>query len=313
MTRTTRTLAAGPAGAGPRGRRLLAGRHGGRGRAPRSEPAPTPDADVPAATTAGALRTPRTSRSATPTPPRRWCRRPTSPTAACGRPTTTPPWSPPGCRAPSWSTSAAAARTAARWSGCSRPATQPQPPQFDALTKDTDLVTVGIGGNDFNLFGTLIGTCVRLRASDPHGCALRGAVHLRAGPTSSTRELRQIRGHVAAIVDRHPGPRAARPGGGRRLPADRARPTAPAPPCCPSPPATTPTRAGSTRAWPPRCERGARKADDYVDTFGPSAGHDICSDDPWINGQATDPSRALAFHPFAAEQEAVARLVLDAL
>jgi len=50
-----------------------------------------------------------------------------------------------------------------------------------------------------------------------------------------------------------------------------------------------------------------------VDVWEPSAGHDICADDPWINGRATDPNRALAFHPFAAEQKAVAQLVLDAL
>jgi hypothetical protein len=58
---------------------------------------------------------------------------------------------------------------------------------------------------------------------------------------------------------------------------------------------------------------GARKADAYVDVFAASAGHDICADDPWINGIQTDPARALAFHPFAAEQRAVADLVLDAL
>ena len=47
-------------------------------------------------------------------------------------------------------------------------------------------------------------------------------------------------------------------------------------------------------------KRGARDAT-FVDLFGPSAGHDICSSDPWINGANTDPARALAFHPFAAE------------
>src|SRR5437879_1488004 len=36
-------------------------------------------------------------------------------------------------------------------------------PQFNALTKDTDLVTIGIGGNDFGVFGSLINTCPALR------------------------------------------------------------------------------------------------------------------------------------------------------
>ena len=43
------------------------------------------------------------------------------------------------------------------------------PPQFSALTLDTDLVTVGIGGNDFGVFGNIISTCPGLRASDPKG------------------------------------------------------------------------------------------------------------------------------------------------
>ena len=34
-----------------------------------------------------------------------------------------------------------------------------QPPQFDALTESTEVVTVGMGGNDGNLFGTLVEGC----------------------------------------------------------------------------------------------------------------------------------------------------------
>src|SRR4051812_24052088 len=46
---------------------------------------------------------------------------------------------------------------------------QPQPPQLGALGPGTDLVTLGMGGNDFNLFSTLIGTCAQLRSSAPGG------------------------------------------------------------------------------------------------------------------------------------------------
>lgn len=44
----------------------------------------------------------------------------------------------------------------------------PNPAQFDALTPDTDLVTVSIGGNDFG-FGEIIQTCARLSVGDPFG------------------------------------------------------------------------------------------------------------------------------------------------
>ena len=50
----------------------------------------------------------------------------------------------------------------------------------------------------------------------------------------------------------------------------------------------------------------------YVDVWAASQGHDICSDDPWVNGAVTDQKRAAAYHPFAAEQVAVADLVVDA-
>lgn len=42
----------------------------------------------------------------------------------------------------------------------------PNPAQFDALTPDTDLVTVSIGGNDVG-FGEIIETCSRLSFGDP--------------------------------------------------------------------------------------------------------------------------------------------------
>jgi hypothetical protein len=59
-------------------------------------------------------------------------------------------------------------------------------------------------------------------------------------------------------------------------------------------------------------ERGADDAHaDFVDLWEPTAGHDICAADPWINGRVTSATTALAYHPLAVEQEHVAQLVLD--
>jgi hypothetical protein len=60
----------------------------------------------------------------------------------------------------------------------------------------------------------------------------------------------------------------------------------------------------------------ARKGDaHFVDMYALSRGHEICSADPWVNGKVTDQTRALAYHPFAVEQRAVAtqvdRIVLE--
>ena len=56
--------------------------------------------------------------------------------------------------------------------------------------------------------------------------------------------------------------------------------------------------------------RGAAEAtgSTYVDVWAASKGHDICSEDPWVNGAVTDQKRAAAYHPFAEEQAAVADL-----
>ena len=53
-------------------------------------------------------------------------------------------------------------QTAVRRRARSRPSCARSPP-------DTTLVTLGIGGNDFDLFATLVRTCTRLRSSDPQG------------------------------------------------------------------------------------------------------------------------------------------------
>ena len=39
--------------------------------------------------------------------------------------------------------------------------------------------------------------------------------------------------------------------------------------------------------------RGAAKRTgaEFVDLFAASDGHDICSDDPWVNGTKTEPGR----------------------
>ena len=43
-----------------------------------------------------------------------------------------------------------------------------QPPQFNALTASTKVVTVGMGGNDGNLFGTLVAGCTALDYGHPN-------------------------------------------------------------------------------------------------------------------------------------------------
>jgi hypothetical protein len=53
-----------------------------------------------------------------------------------------------------------------------------RPPQLDAVTPDTDLVTVSIGANDFGLFSSMILVCLRVGKVDPDGAPCRR----QAGP-----------------------------------------------------------------------------------------------------------------------------------
>jgi lysophospholipase L1-like esterase len=181
------------------------------------------------------------------------------------------------------------------------------PPQFDALRPGTDLVTIGLGGNDDNLFGTLLGACTRLASSDPAGAPCRTAAERHPDQLPST--LRSIRHHLAGVVDgvrkRSPHARILVIGYPQIVPASGT--------CDLLPLAAgdyafaREVNAGLARA----VRAGASDARaGYVDLWAPSRGHDICSDDPWINGRVTSADRALAYHPLAAEQQAVADLVL---
>lgn len=196
--------------------------------------------------------------------------------------------------------------------GVQQTGNQVQAAQFDALDEGTDLVTVGIGGNDFNLFGTLVGTCSQLRSSDPTGSPCKDK--LTAGGTDTlAADLDQIQQHVTAIVkgirDRAPKATIVVVGYPQIVPAHGT---------CPQ---LLPLATGDyayarsiNKGLADALRKGTAAAKGtYVDLFRASAGHDICSSDPWINGAQTDPQRALAFHPFAVEQRKAAALVLAQL
>ncbi|MGZ4449195.1 MAG: SGNH/GDSL hydrolase family protein [Nocardioides sp.] len=183
-----------------------------------------------------------------------------------------------------------------------------QPAQFDALQEDTSLVTVGIGGNDDHLFATVIGTCSQLGRQHPQGspCTDR---FTHGGTDRLGKELDAIRTRITAIVtgirDRSPKARIVVVGYPQIVPASGTCPQLPL--ARGDYPYVRSVNVGLARAL----QRGAAAGKaDYVDLFAATAGHDICAKDPWINGATTDPSAALAFHPFAAEQQKAAQLVL---
>ena len=185
------------------------------------------------------------------------------------------------------------------------------PPQLSALSPRTDLVTLGIGGNDFSLFTTLVHTCTGLRSTDPQGspCTDR----LAAQGVALDQRLDRVGERVAAAVEeiraRSPQARVLLVGYPRIAPADGT---------CPQ---RLPFAAGDyelairvTRGLDRALRDAARSTGaEFVEMYAPSRGHSACSDQPWVNGQGTDRDAALAYHPLPAGQEAVADAVVEEL
>lgn len=183
-------------------------------------------------------------------------------------------------------------------------------PQLDALTPDTALVTLGIGGNDDAVFVHLVSTCFALAQQDPTGapCARASGMDVATASRTIAGVLSgRLTAVIAEIAARSPQARILLVGYPQIVPAQGH---------C----AQMPLAAGDyayARGIIEGLNTGMQQAAaaggaTYVDTWTASAGHDICAADPWIAGAVPD-GPALAFHPYAVEQRVVAGLVEKAL
>lgn len=188
---------------------------------------------------------------------------------------------------------------------------QTVPAQLDGLTPDTDLVTLSIGGNDNTLFGTVVGRCAFARVLDPRGAPCQAALgkdgiaELQAGLRGTQRRIVAAVGRIRATA---PGARIVVVGYPQIVPASGT---------CRALPLATGDYPFARRANV-ELTRTLRSAAttagvEYADLWEVTQGHDICADDPWVNGARTDPGRAVAFHPFREEQEAVAQVLAGIL
>jgi lysophospholipase L1-like esterase len=180
--------------------------------------------------------------------------------------------------------------------------------QLASVQPTTELVTVGIGGNDFDLFTQLIASCIGAAQSDPTGSPCTDAV--AADVTTTLPRIGKNVGRVLdAVTAAAPDAQVVVVGYPTLLP-----PTGSCPDRVPLAAGDYPFVNEVTSGLSGELRRAARQRGlTFVDLAGPSRGHDICSTDPWVNGAATAPDGTIPFHPFAAEQEAVARLVARVL
>ncbi len=179
------------------------------------------------------------------------------------------------------------------------------PPQLTAVGPDTDLVTLGIGGNDLDLFSTLTGLCPQLRSSSPEGSPCADELARRGEDLDALtgRIGRNVTRAIERVQRRAPQARIVLVGYLRIAPADGGT--------CPRrlPFATGDLAFGDRviRSLNDALAGAARRTGvEFLDMYAASKGHDVCSADPWVNGRLTDTQRALAYHPFESGMAAVA-------
>ncbi|WP_242579308.1 SGNH/GDSL hydrolase family protein [Amycolatopsis sp. 195334CR] len=187
------------------------------------------------------------------------------------------------------------------------------PPQLDALRPETDLVTVGLGGNDYNLFKRIVDTCPVLRPQNPTGAPCRA--YFTVNGTDTLRGIiTQTEGNLTEgllrVHDRAPRAKVLAVGYPRLVPPSG---------FCGS---TLPFADGDY-AWIAELEQAlgdaianaaAASGSSYVDVYGASLGHDACAQpgSAWVNGDL-DRDDAARYQPVLAGMQGVSGVIFDHL
>ncbi|GAA1481186.1 SGNH/GDSL hydrolase family protein [Gordonia sinesedis] len=184
-------------------------------------------------------------------------------------------------------------------------------PQIEAVTPDTDLVTITIGGNDISYVGRVIAmSCANSVPELARTVAARGCSAGRdPAPEPAPDAYARVERSMVAVVD------AVRARAPRAIvvlvdyPAVVSVDEAP----CPQLPLTPEQVVETQRIADGLAGATARAAATsgalVVTASKASATHTVCSTAPWVRGFALP----IPYHPNAAGKSAVAQLVLDGL
>lgn len=186
------------------------------------------------------------------------------------------------------------------------------PPQFDALRPDTDLVTVTIGGNDFGL-DDIFNTCFALSSTDPLGDPCRRQA-TAGGSDRYAQRIPAVAPKVAEVLkgvgQRSPNATVLVVGYLRILP--------PAVGCYPIVPIAQGDVSYLDGLEQQLTAMLADQANDhgavFVGSYAASADRDVCQppEVKWVEG-TTPTSPAHPMHPNVRGMHAVASLALDTL
>lgn len=184
---------------------------------------------------------------------------------------------------------------------------QPLPPQLDALSPSTKLVTVGIGANDNQLFLGLFVHCLVKTSAKESAC--RKFADSDATPVYPATQHR-VEAILADVKKRAPQARVLLVGYLRIVPDSGE---------CPALPMTEANRARAMKvevALNSALRDAARSAHvKFVDVRGNSHGHDACAGkDAWVNGAVpTVAGNGAVLHPNKAGMRAVEEQVFKAV
>jgi lysophospholipase L1-like esterase len=187
----------------------------------------------------------------------------------------------------------------------------PEPPQFDALSADTTLVTVGIGGNDIG-FMSIVTTCSQESLTNPFGSPCKemytsgGSDRLAAAIAATAPSIAAV---LKGIHQRAPQARVLLVGYPVILPATGNG-------CWPRVPfayGDVPYLRGvELKLNRMLAAQAAANGAIYVNTYSSSIGHDVCQSTgtKWVEGLVPT-SPAAPFHPNALGMKNSAAAVVD--
>jgi hypothetical protein len=149
-----------------------------------------------------------------------------------------------------------------------------QPPQFEALTPTTEIVTLGMGGNDNNVFGTLLQGCTEtdIKHEENHACreafsafVTKAFAEDKAPQEAALKKIKELSPKATVFVIGYPD---IAPANGM---------------CGPN----FPWHPGDLKWFRNKVERAGNKMQRagakangaiFVETFAPSVGHDACQE-----------------------------------
>ncbi|QIQ03198.1 SGNH/GDSL hydrolase family protein [Streptomyces liangshanensis] len=189
-------------------------------------------------------------------------------------------------------------------------------PQFDALNRGTDLVTITIGVNNVGVdgagFTSIIGTCAKLGATDPAGSPCKDFFH-KDGFDQLRKNIDdtapKIAATLAGIHQRAPHAKVLVVGYPDLFPDDGSSCTSAEVPFAKGD--FTFLRDANRSLNAMLAHQAGRGGARYVDTYRPTIGHDMCKPAGvrWIE-PVVPPTPAAPAHPNARGQQALADAVL---